>query len=269
MVDELAKNLGQVSVITGTLKISRSFPIISLDFFKSLKEVQGIKSPDVEDSSQNSKPHYSLEILENENLQKLFPTGSKVTITSRNGANGSPEKGRPFIHYNQKLCRKEIERLFSEFNMLDPGSISADISYGTNGHKSVCSEKTLNLTVQNLQNLAELPPGIPPGLPGLQLTFDNYQEELQANNVDHRKLLNYEIHYREIDEVTFSKKNVTKYGGRDACGNDKWMIEDHPPSPFTITEGKSKSLIQPSCLSVHICSRFISFLGQGVLSAQY
>ena len=65
--------------------------------------MQGIKSPDVEDSSQNSKPHYSLEILENENLQKLFPTGSKVKIYSRNGANGSPEKGRPFIHYNQKL----------------------------------------------------------------------------------------------------------------------------------------------------------------------
>ena len=73
MVDELQKNLGQVSVITGTLKISRSFPIISLDFFKSLKEVQGVYSPDT-----IKKVQYSLEILENENLQKLFPDDSKV-----------------------------------------------------------------------------------------------------------------------------------------------------------------------------------------------
>ena len=75
MVDELQKNLGQVSVITGTLKISRSFPIISLDFFKSLTEVQGVSSPD-----SIKKVQYSLEILENENLQNLFPTDSKVCL---------------------------------------------------------------------------------------------------------------------------------------------------------------------------------------------
>ena len=76
VVDELLKNLGQVSVITGTLKISRSFPIISLDFFKSLTEVQGITTKDSPTSV--TKVQYSLEILENENLQKLFPTDSKV-----------------------------------------------------------------------------------------------------------------------------------------------------------------------------------------------
>ena len=77
-MDELLKNLGQVSVITGTLKISRSFPIISLDFFKSLTEVQGITTKDVERPKEVEKAQYSLEILENENLQKLFPTDSKV-----------------------------------------------------------------------------------------------------------------------------------------------------------------------------------------------
>ena len=75
MVDELQKNLGQVSVITGTLKISRSFPIVSLDFFKSLSEVQGVSSPD-----SIKKVQYSLEILENENLVNLFPTDSKVCL---------------------------------------------------------------------------------------------------------------------------------------------------------------------------------------------
>ena len=61
-----------------------------------------------------------------------------MKITTRNGADGDPQKGKAFIHYNQKLCRKEIERLFTHFNIEDPGEMSADISYGTNGHKSVC-----------------------------------------------------------------------------------------------------------------------------------
>ena len=46
VVDELEDNLGRVTVITGSLKVSRSFPIVSLDFFKSLREIQGISKYD-------------------------------------------------------------------------------------------------------------------------------------------------------------------------------------------------------------------------------
>ena len=77
IVDELEKNLGKVTVITGSLKISRSFPIVSLDFFKSLTKIEGTTTED----TIVHKTHYSLEILENENLQKLFPTNSRVRIT--------------------------------------------------------------------------------------------------------------------------------------------------------------------------------------------
>ena len=71
-------------------------------------------------------------------IYSIFILEFQVKITTRNGADGDPQKGKAFIHYNQKLCRKEIERLFSHFNIEDPGEMSADISYGTNGHKSVC-----------------------------------------------------------------------------------------------------------------------------------
>ena len=95
-----------MTVITGSLKVSRSFPIVSLDFFKNLKEIQGTSTEDTVEK----KSHYSLEIMENENLKTFFPANSLVKITQRNGPKGKPKKGRAFIHYNQKLCRSEIKR---------------------------------------------------------------------------------------------------------------------------------------------------------------
>ena len=104
-------------------------------------------------------------------IYSIFILEFQVKITTRNGADGDPQKGKAFIHYNQKLCRKEIERLFSHFNIEDPGEMSADISYGTNGHKSVCryllfsnlivfciSFSGLNLSeiVQTCTNLSEI-----------------------------------------------------------------------------------------------------------------
>ena len=83
-MDELEKNLGRVTTITGSLKISRSFPIVSLDFFKKLVEIQGVRPAESLEKWDDLKvSHYSLEILENENLQKLFPENSNVIITQR------------------------------------------------------------------------------------------------------------------------------------------------------------------------------------------
>ena len=232
IVDELGKNLDKVSVITGSLKISRSFPIVSLDFFKNLKEIQGAITPD---TNLATKTHYSLEILENENLQKLFPANSNVRITFRNGPDGIAKPGKAFIHYNQKLCRTEIKKLLRDSQMHDPGDKSPDISYGTNGHKSVCSEKVLKLRIENWA-----------AGQGLQLNFDNYQEEIARSNpkADTRALLNYEIHYREIDLAHFEARNVTKFEGRDACGNDKWMIDDHWPTPANIHTNEYNEIVQ-------------------------
>ena len=115
--------------------------------------------------------------------------------------------------------------------MIDPGENSPDISYGTNGQKSACSSETLILEVESMTEDTK----------ALRLKFDNYQKKIAENypDVDPRALLNYEIHYREIDKATFEAENVTKYGGRDACGNDEWMIDDHQPSPTIVkAEGK-------------------------------
>ena len=221
IVQALEKYLGRVKIITGSLKIARSFPLISLDFFKSLKEIQGIYT----DDSGNRKVAYALEILENENLQKLFPTvtnGSIVQIQSRRGKNGVPSKGRAFIHYNPKLCKSEIDKLLEKSNMIQPPA-TEDISYATNGDKAVCSSNKLKLEPEVNSDKEVI------------LHFTNYQEVIDSKyKDDYRRLLKYEIHYREITKAIFDarhdpKRRLTKYNGRDACGGDEWIIMDHRP----------------------------------------
>ena len=51
-----------IKEIEDTLKVSRSFALVSLYFFKSLETIR---------NSQDEK--YSITIMENENLQRLFP----------------------------------------------------------------------------------------------------------------------------------------------------------------------------------------------------
>ncbi len=42
--------------------------------------------------------------------------------------------------------------------------------------------------------------------------------------------LGYELHFRKIDKITYEERNLSKYGGRDGCGNDEWEVIDHQPS---------------------------------------
>ena len=117
VVQQLVLYLGQVKEITGALKISHSYPIVSLDFFRSLETIRGesvnkseflscffanchyyLLPPSSKDSVQAS-----LHLLQNDNLARLFPIhedGSTVKILSQGGS-----RGTAFIHYNGKLCR--------------------------------------------------------------------------------------------------------------------------------------------------------------------
>ena len=204
--------LGQVKEITGALKISHSYPIVSLDFFRSLETIRG----------ESDSGQASLQILKNENLARLFPIhedGSTVRILSQGGS-----RGTAFIHYNGKLCRSEIEEMIKKSKMETPEP--ADVSFTTNGDQSVCSPNKLNVTIKSLS------PRI------LMLQFDNYQEVIAKANGDYRALLGYQIHYRKTDRWTAEAKNLTKYEGRDACGGGDWVVMDKVPSGTTIKNGK-------------------------------
>ena len=121
--ERLKEGLGKIKVIDGALVISRSAPIVSLDFFEDLELIKGIHVKQTESGSNESsgnkiRTHYALELTENENLRMLFPDSrKKVIIQTRGGEDGTPEKGSASIHYNPKLCKKEITKLLEHSNM--------------------------------------------------------------------------------------------------------------------------------------------------------
>ncbi len=204
VVHELKKYLGKVQIITGSLKISRSFPIISLDFFQSLKEIQvnqqdpiysiesiitnwlyRVSTPRTQfpkttircrsfttkifrDCSLNPPTSRSTRGMARMEMPSLEGNTTIVVLSSTKFLIFmAPNRFRGFIHYNAKLCPSEIKKLLQSAAMHDPGSLSTDISYATNGGKAVCSSTKLNLTVETVGYR-------------LKLVFDNYQEQIVA-----------------------------------------------------------------------------------------
>jgi hypothetical protein len=108
-----------IKVISGMLKVSRSFALVSLYFLKSLERIDGLL---------DTGEDFALTILENENLQKLFPDNARVKI-----------RGRAFVHYNQKLCMEEINSLIEASGMSPP--MNFDVSEVTNGNKAGLATK--------------------------------------------------------------------------------------------------------------------------------
>ena len=185
-----------IKVITGYLKVSRSFALVSLHFFKSLELIK---------NSGNEK--FSITIMENDNLQKLFQGKPKV------------ESGKAFIHYNQKLCMEEINSFLETSGIEKPGAY--EVSNVTNGNKAVCSKEKLRFEISQI------------GGQMVSYTMQNYRNNLQdLLTEDVNALIGYEIYYREISEEQFASKNISKFEGLDACkgiGN-AWNVQDRRPS---------------------------------------
>lgn len=70
----LEENLQHIETIQGKLKIERSHSLVSLHFFKSLKEIKGEGHGSMTGGDQKV-----LTIFENDNLQKLFPDNREVS----------------------------------------------------------------------------------------------------------------------------------------------------------------------------------------------
>ncbi|CAB4063694.1 INSR [Lepeophtheirus salmonis] len=183
IVDGLESNLEKSMVlkliwekivnISGRLEITRTFSIVSLDFFRSLRHIAGIHYP-------SQEKYYSLTILENENIQTLFSFGEKpdirVLITEQeqykdeNGdlVTGKQLSGKTFIHYNPKLCPQKIVEMIKE-SQLSTDYDKADISEFTNGDKAICSHFKLNISTSLTVN-------------GLNVSYDNYQKIIFEQN---------------------------------------------------------------------------------------
>lgn len=194
-----------METIEGSLKIVRSFPLVSLSFFRKLTLIRGLKDNlSAEESNwdrtktssggrDTDRGTYSLYVMDNQNLQELFPNTVKI------------EHGKMFFHFNPKLCYSHIERLKDNVTDLENVKSMAieDVATNSNGDKIACNVTLLKVIVVDIANVAAI----------LSCEAMKYNDE--------RVLLGYVLHY-----IPSTHQNVTQFDGRDACGGDGWQVED-------------------------------------------
>ncbi|KAI4497351.1 hypothetical protein M0802_007598 [Mischocyttarus mexicanus] len=188
IVNELEDSLNMIEEIDGYLKIVRSFPLISLNFLKSLRVIRG-------NFLDNNK--YTLAVLDNQNLQELWDwsTHGNIGIYSKDGP------AKVFFHFNPKLCFYKIEALRKKAHLQEFSDL--EVAPNSNGDKVACNVTELKTVVTKTTSDAAL------------------IEWEQFTHHDPRSLLGYVVYFIEAPN-----ENVTMYDGRDACGGDGWRVDD-------------------------------------------
>uniref|UniRef100_A0A224XI01 receptor protein-tyrosine kinase n=1 Tax=Panstrongylus lignarius TaxID=156445 RepID=A0A224XI01_9HEMI len=127
---ELEESFGMIEEIEGQLKITRSFPLASLDFFKNLRVIYGI--PHLFNSD------YSLFIKDNQNLMTFWDWDKRPA-----GRNFTIKRGRPLFIDNPKLCIKHIRELITiaGFKEVKDTEVTEQ-----NGVKFACNMIELNIS---------------------------------------------------------------------------------------------------------------------------
>lgn len=121
----LERNLGDIEEIDGILKVYRSPAITSLAFFRNLRKIHG--------SGEEGK--FSFIILQNDNLQSLWDFREKKTLKLLTG--------NLLVHFNSKLCMKEIRDLQE---ILKTNASEDFVSAESNGYEEVCSASDIETT---------------------------------------------------------------------------------------------------------------------------
>ncbi|KZC13496.1 Insulin receptor, partial [Dufourea novaeangliae] len=165
IMNELTDAFGQIEEITEYLKITHSFPITSLSFFKKLKMIKGEKL-DINNAS--------LAVLDNPNLSNLFPPEQQVRI----------ENGRLFFHYNPKLCLSKIVQFSKMVNITN--FTDMEVQPESNGEKVACNIVNINITVRHL------------GPDYADLVWDSYKPP------EGQQLLSYLLNYIETENENIS-----------------------------------------------------------------
>lgn len=157
VVNELEESLSMIEEIDGYLKVVRSFPLVSLHFFRSLKRIKG-------NVLDNQK--YVFVVLDNQNLQDLWDWKNRSMKI---------DNGRLFFHFNPKLCIDRIETLQNETN-LSPPFTELEVASNSNGDKIACNMGILDVTIKDIQSKA------------VTLTWKHFHLD------DHRNLLGYIVY---------------------------------------------------------------------------
>ncbi|KAL8598131.1 hypothetical protein ACOMHN_030417 [Nucella lapillus] len=159
---ELEESLGEIREVTHYIKIVRSYALLSLHFFKSLRVIGG----ENEDASKAS-----LVVRDNSNLQELFSEEVTKKLKVR--------KGKVKFHGNRKLCLHKIRDLVSHLGLTNT-TTDLDVSPNMNGDLIPCTVTKLDLSIPRILRNVVI------------LQWPNVQSS------DERQILTYIINYREV-----------------------------------------------------------------------
>lgn len=189
--------LSDIEEIEGSLAIVRSYPLLSLNFFKKLRVIHG---------NGDTKEKYGLRVLENQNLQALFT--QQVLI----------EHGRIFFHFNPKLCMNIIDEL--KKNVTDLKGVETlppdEVAPNSNGDKIACQLEDLKVEIKTTSHnvvLMNLHP----------LAYD-----------DERQLLGYLLYYMPAPYQNVTMFDGRDACGGDGWQVDDVVDENRNSTPIPI-----------------------------------
>lgn len=133
IVKELEQYLSTITEITGFLKVVRSYPLLSLGFFKNLRKIGGKES---------KVSNASLYVVENQNLQELFEKDVEIG------------EGKLFFYNNPMLCVSKIMKLREKNPTI---GIENEAQLGSsNGDRAACDVQNLTITVRSVSSTSVL-----------------------------------------------------------------------------------------------------------------
>jgi insulin receptor len=184
VVEELENNFDAIEEISGYLKISYSYPLVTLSFFKRLRVIHGLRL---------ESDKFALVIVGNDNLQELWNWETRPR-------NFSIEKGTISLHSNPKLCISEIDKLRAVSGLQN--NTADEISYESNGNEVTCTVIKMNASSVVISSMS------------VTIQWDPFHVPEGRG-----ALLGYTVHYMET-----TVSNVTLETDNDACGVDKWKV---------------------------------------------
>lgn len=124
IIQELEESLADIEEIRDYLKIVRSYPIVSLNFFKKLRVIHG----------NATESGNAVMIWDNPNLQFLLKDNRNITI----------KNGKAFFFMNPQLCFKNIITMVPDKSRFD----DLKAVERSNGDKVPCNVTNIKVLVQ-------------------------------------------------------------------------------------------------------------------------
>lgn len=197
---QLEENLYMIEEVTGYIKIARSYPLVSLNFFKKLRIVRGY---------QLENQQYVFIALDNQNLQEIWDWQNRTLQI---------DNGRLFFHFNPKLCPDKIKELQKRANLSKPTEL--EVADSSNGDKIACDVKELNVTVTQRSPRAIL------------LQWPQFHMD------DSRKLLGYVVYSIEAPEMNVTMYDGRDACGGDGWRLDDVTAQNQTMLVYILTQLK-------------------------------